>query len=213
MPAAARRASAKRIRRDVDEELPLFAGRLMIGAVVLGLMVLITMSKLGDWLEPKQQAAAQGTNPTDSAPGTTGRVQITLITADYNLLTCASPQVIEGKHCAYRSETEVWPRPENAPLDENKRDVIQPYRTWPDNRLILVAGLWADPAVALRLHREPPTGVAQKKLSRFVADCQMKFLGKLQNPRLRWPTSGQWLNEGDATVAQPLSCEIHTTED
>lgn len=190
----------------------MFAGRLLIGVVLLGLMWIIPMSKLGDLIEIKKETTPV-TEASQWVPGSTGRVQITLITADYNLLMCASDQVIDGNHCAYKSETEIWSRQPGAPIDDNKRDIIQPYRTWPDNRLILVAGLWAEPAVALRLHREPPAGVPQKRLSRFIADCQMKFIGSLNNPKLRWPSSSQWLTEGSAIVAEPISCTIRTTED
>lgn len=214
MPAttARRDQPAKRkARREADDELPLFAGRMLIGAGMLLAMVVFPMSKLGDLLEPRQtkdvpEAAAWSV-------GQTSRVQITMITADYNLLTCASAQEIEGKHCAYKSETETWPRAAGDPIDDNKKDVIQPYRTWPDNRLVLVAGLWADPAVALRLQREPSMGVEQKRLSRFVADCRMRFIGTLKNPKLRWPSGSQWLQEGDAMVGVPESCTITTQEE
>lgn len=212
MAATARRVQNPRSSAAVDDEPPLFAGRMLTAVALIAAMWIIPMSKLGDLVEIKQD-----TTPVSDAaqwvPGSTGRVQITLITADYNLLMCASDQTVDGNHCAYKSETEMWPRKPGAPIDENKRDIIQPYRTWPDNRLILVAGLWADPAVALRLHREPPSGVPQKRLSRFIADCQMKFLGSLNSPKLRWPSSSQWLTEGSAMVAEPISCTIRTTED
>jgi hypothetical protein len=212
MAEAARRAPArKRTRRDVEDDLPLFSGRLVIAAVFIVLMVVFPMSKLGDWIEPRK-TTTENTDLSKWVVGGSGRVQITLITADYNLLTCASQLAVAGKHCAYKSETELWPRDPNAPIDDNKKDIIQPYRTWPDNKLILVAGLWADPAVALRLQREPPAGVPQKKLSRFIADCEMRFIGQLSSPRLRWPSTPQWLNEGDSIVAQPVSCKIQTQE-
>jgi hypothetical protein len=139
-------------------------------------------------------------------------VRITLITADYNLLACAAEQSVAGKHCAYKTETEAWPRDPSEPIDDNKKNIIQPYRTWPDNKLVLVAGLWADPAVAMRLHREPPDGVAAKKLARFVVECRSKFIGRLDDPKLRWQPGQAWIREGAAFVAEPESCSIFTAE-
>ena len=73
-------------------------------------------------------------------------LRITLVTADYAGLACSYDKEFAGKHCANKSETEAWPRDPNQPLEDNKANVIQPYRTWNDNRLVMVAGLWATPA-------------------------------------------------------------------
>jgi hypothetical protein len=187
-----------------DEPIPVIGGRFLIAAGFVLAMILIPFSPIG-------RAEPKGPEPTDMAswtPGGTGRVRITLITADYQKLTCAAEQQFEGNHCAYKSESELWPRDPGAPLDDNKKNVIQPYRTWPDNKLVLVAGLWADPVVAMRLHREPPQVVVEKKLARFVVDCEMKFLGKLEDSKLRWGPGQQWQKEGAAWVIKPTSCKL-----
>jgi len=199
------RPQAVRARKQGDEPIPVVSGRFLIAAALVGAMILIPFSPLGRMLEPK------GPSPTDVArwaPGAVSEVKITLVTADYNLLTCAADKELEGAHCAYKSETELWQRDPSAPLDDNKQNIIQPYRTWPDNKLILVAGLWADPVVAMRLHREPPQAVPAKKLARFVVECDMKFLGKLETPRLRWGAGQGWMSEGSAWVARPVSCKL-----
>src|SRR5262249_51528415 len=103
---------------------------------------------------------------------------------------------------------EIWPRDPRTPIDDNKKSIIQPYRTWPDNKLVLVAGLWADPVVAMRLHREPPYVVPEKKLARFVVDCEMKFIGRIEDSKLRWGPGQQWQKEGAAWVAKPTSCKL-----
>lgn len=187
-----------------DEPIPVIGGRFLIAAGFVMLMILIPFSPIGR-AEPK---GPEGTNTEAWTPGGTGRVRITLITADYNKLTCAAEKELEGNHCQYKSESEAWPRDPSAPLDDNKRNVIQPYRTWPDNKLVLVAGLWADPVVAMRLHREPPYVIAEKKLARFVVDCEMKFLGKIEESKLRWGPGQQWQKEGAAWVAKPTSCKL-----
>jgi hypothetical protein len=197
-------------RRSVTPEgPPVVSGRFFIAALIVGAMLLIPFSPLAGVIEKK------GPGPTDTSTwkvGGTGDVRITLITADYNLLACASEQSIQGKHCAHKTETEPWPRDPSEPLDDNKKNIIQPYRTWPDNKLIFAAGLWADPALALRLHREPPEGVPAKKLARFVIECRSKFIGRLDDPKLRWAPGQAWIREGGALVAEPQSCSIFSAE-
>ena len=180
-----------------------------IAASLVAALVLIPFSPMGSWLERK---GPPGHDLTAWKPGAVSNVRLTLITADYNLLDCASPTAVDGAHCAFKSQTEIWPRDATAPLDDNKASIIQPYRTVPDDKLILVAGLWNDPAVAMRLHREPPSSAPTKKLVRFVANCEMKFIGQLTDARLRWNPSADWVDEGAAMVARPESCRIETEE-
>jgi hypothetical protein len=191
-------------RRRPPEPVPVLGGRLLAAAVLLAVMLVVpfTCSRF---------ITVEGPKPTDVsqwAIGTEADVRITLITADYNLLLCASEQAINGRHCANKSETELWPAEPGAPVDDNKARIIQPYRTYPDNKLVLVAGLWADPTMALRLHREPSTGVRTEKLARFVANCRLRFTGRLDNPKLRWQPGQQWQSEGPALVGEPISCKL-----
>jgi hypothetical protein len=198
-----------RARPPGDEPTPVVGGRFVVAAAIIGAMIVIPFSPIGRALEPK------GPAPTDVGrwnAGALSEVRITLVTADYNQLTCAADKAIEGTHCAYKSENEIWPRDPSQPLDDNKKSIIQPYRTWPDNKLVLVAGLWADPVVAMRLHREPAHAVPAKKLARFVVSCQMRFLGKLETPKLRWNSGGGWINEGAGWVARPESCKLYEDE-
>jgi hypothetical protein len=83
----------------------------------------------------------------------------------------------------------------------------------PANKLIMVAGLWAQPEVALRLYREPASGVEEEKLARFTVNCEVKFIGKLPNTaKLRW-NPGQWVSpDMDALVARPESCKVAEPE-
>ena len=129
--------------------------------------------------------------------------------ADYGKLACASETVIEGYHCAFKNENENFPREPGSPIDDNKAKIIQPYRTPETNKLILVAGLWAQPEVALRLHREPASGVEEDKLARFTVHCEVKFIGMLpKEAKLRW-NPGQWVPpDMNALVARPESCTI-----
>lgn len=187
------------------EPVPVFSGRFWIAAGMVAAMVIVPFSPIGTWLTPK---APEPHNLGEWQVGNTSKVRLTLITADAALLSCASDQVADGAKCASKTETEQWPPDPAAPLDDNKKNVIQPYRTFPDNKLILVAGLWSEPNMALRNHREPSQGVAAARLSRFIAECDMKFVGKLDAPKLRWNPGGPWQSEGAAMVARPVSCNL-----
>jgi hypothetical protein len=196
-------------KRVQDEPTPVISGRfLTAAALVLGLTVL-PMSNLGSLFEPKDPTIPK---PNTWTVGSTATIAITLITADYNKLFCAHDKEFSGFHCGYKSESEVWPRDPTKPLDDNKATVIQPYRTWLENQLVLVAGLWAQPAVATRLHREPAAGVEEDKLARFVVECKVTFVGKMDGVKLRWGP-GQWTNpDMNPMLAKPESCKIIDAE-
>ncbi|HEY2405907.1 MAG TPA: hypothetical protein VGI10_07890 [Polyangiaceae bacterium] len=203
-----RPASNKPRRKRVDPELepiPVISGRYMTAAVILGAATLIPSTNLGNLLEPPDPP---GSDVANWVPGKTGTIRLTVVTADEASLTCASPQSFEGKHCAYKSESEPWPRDPNQPLDDNKVDIIQPYRTWLDNKLILVSDVWAQPELALRVHREPAAGMQADKLARFVTECKVKFVGRMDKPDLRWQPGQAWGVEQQTIVAAATECKI-----
>jgi hypothetical protein len=136
---------------------------------------------------------------------------VTVITADASRLSCAHSEVIDGAHCGYGKDKLPWPRTAEEPADDNGRNLIQPYRTSPDNALVLVIGLWDQPEVAMRLHREPPTGVPVKRLNRFDVTCQVKFVGRLDSVDLRWDVTGTWQTERNTWVARPVSCQVNNS--
>jgi hypothetical protein len=189
----------------VEEPIPVFGGRLLLAGIFLLAMVVIPLSALGDLIEKKDPTVPK----SNWKVGDEATIAVTVITADYNLLTCSSEKEIDGLHCAFKSEREPWPRLPNQPIDDNKASIIQPYRTWLDNKLLLIAGLWAVPEVAVRLHREPPLGVPKEKLARFVAECKVRFVGELPDARLRWDVGGAWQSpDAPALVAKPISCKV-----
>ncbi len=195
------------VRRPADEEepTPVIAGRYLGAAAILGLTVLIPASPLGGMFEPHDPP---GTDTTTWVAGAKSKIILTLVTADAAALTCASTQEFEGKHCAYKSESEPWPRDPKAPLDDNKATIIQPYRTWLDNQLILVSGVWAQPSLAMRVHTEPQGNLAADKLARFTASCDVHFAGKMDKPALRWAPGQSWGTEKPTPVAIADKCEV-----
>jgi len=205
--AASEPAPVKKVRRPVVEEepTPVVGGRFLVAALIIGALTVIPMSALGNLFEPAEPP------PTDTGSWQTGAkatIRLTVVTADANALTCASTQEFEGRHCAMKSETEVWPRDPAAPVDDNKANIIQPYRTWLDNKLIMVSGVWSHPSVAYRLHQEPPGNVQFDKLARFVIECQAHFPGQMEKPVLRWQPGQSWGTEQPTMVAVTDSCKV-----
>jgi hypothetical protein len=206
-PAATKKKRPKR-RPEPQEEVPVIGGRFLTAAGIILATTFIPLSPIGATLEPKEPPR---TDISKWKTGARATVRITLVTADYNGLACAADKDFEGRHCANKSEKEPWPRDPNAPLDDNKQLIIQPYRTWLDNRLILVAGMWATPALAMRLHNEPPGNLLPEKLARFVSECEVRFVGEFDKPKLRWGSGSGWNadpNTPKVPVAIAESCQI-----
>jgi hypothetical protein len=62
----------------------------------------------------------------------------------------------------------------------------------------------------MRLHSEPPQGVAEEKLARFIAQCQVKMVGVMKDMKLRWNPTSSWgtADTDSPLVAKPVSCKI-----
>lgn len=175
---------------------------IVIGCV-LG-MVAIPMSPLSFLISKKSPKSAER---QEWAVGKELTIHLTVVTADYDKLACANPGEFSGAHCLFKSEKEPFPPRAEASLDDNKKHILQPYRTT-DSQLVLMAGLWAQPEVATRLHDEPARGVAEKKLARFVVSCDVKFEAQVNDALVRWAPREAWSNQGVAFVASPKSCTI-----
>jgi hypothetical protein len=191
--------------------VPALGGRLFV-AIALVLVMAGLNSPLAErpadtlmkWMKIEE---TQPTDMTRWQPGQVYDISITLVTADYEKLACAYDKEVGGAHCEYKTETEAWPKDPKAPVDSNNKDVIQPYSAVPDNALVMVAGLWAQPEVAMRLHAEPPQGTDPKKLARFIAHCKVRPVERAENISIRWNKTDKWargllrLNEGETQVA------------
>jgi hypothetical protein len=198
------RPKKRRKKREVREPAPVATGAwvtafLMLGAAVFIAFVPLTRGTREDY----------STDTTNWQTGKKSRVKLSLVSVDSERLYCASETEFGKLHCTYRNTKERYPNDVTVGLqDDNKRNLIQPYRTWPDNKLILVSGLWADPATATRVHREPYMGVAVEKLARFVVDCEVKFVGELKNFSTKWGPGQSWVDEKSAMVADVQSCTL-----
>ena len=182
-------------------------GRFFTAVVLLALIGVVSWQWLNGWIDrilhpkaPRPVASWQVGGEAD--------VEITLITADAKRLACANDATIDDTHCAYTANKRPWRRAPNSPLDDNDEHVIQPYRTADTNALILVSGLWAEPELALRLHREPPNLADVSKHLRFVAYCHVRFIGEMEKLSTRWDTAAKWGDDPKALVAKPVSCTL-----
>jgi hypothetical protein len=184
-----------------------FGGRLFIGIALLVGMGVISWQGLNvvidRTLHPKEPKPAAAWKVGEEAD-----VELTLITPDAKRLQCAHDTTLEGVHCGYSAAKRPFRRTPNAPFDDNDAAVIQPYRTADTNALVLVSGLWAQPELALRLHREPPVMGDVDKNLRFVAYCRVRFVGELEKVSLRWDTNAKWGEEPKAMVAKALRCTL-----
>ena len=123
---------------------------------------------------------------------------ITLVTADRADLDCASPDSIEGFRCGFADET--------TRLETQEQNRLQPVYTL-NHRLLLVPGVFAEPAISARYRSEVP-GKPRDQLKRFTADCHLRALGKLAGVRTRWSVGGTWTDRQDVEVGVISDCAI-----
>jgi hypothetical protein len=207
-PAEAVATSSSSRKNPPPEERPtLLGGRLLIGVALLVGIAAVAPQGMNSWLD-RTLHPAEPKPAVSWTVGSEANVELTLITADSQILHCAHDETIEGAHCAYTANKKPWPRTPGAVLDDNDENVIRPYRTADTNALILVAGLWAQPELAMRVHREPPGHYDADKQLRFVAYCKVRFIGELKKAALRWQSGGKWHDDQTALVARPQRCTL-----
>ena len=203
------RPRPRRPRRDEPEPLPIIGDRMMLAAAVAcGMASVFLVDAAG---LAKGHIVAP-TNLSGWHVGGSTRVRLTVITMDYERLLCASDKSFGEEHCQYKDQNTPWPLEPGKPLDDNKQHVIQPYRTYPDNKLLLVSGIWSHPIVTTRLHQEPWQGFVETKLQRFVIECDVDFLGELAEVQLRWKPDIAWGKETNAMVARSRNCWLGSTD-
>src|SRR4051812_23793023 len=78
---------AKGKRPAVPEETPVIGGRFLWAALIVGGATILPMSPIGATLEPKEPPKS---NTQEWKTGGKSTLRITLVTADYNGLACAS---------------------------------------------------------------------------------------------------------------------------
>jgi hypothetical protein len=147
---------------------------LVVGvAVVLGYVVL---RGDGGSSAPAPGAAAPDESQHWSV-GQTVELDITLKPTDRGNLSCASPDEVAGKHCAFDAPDKPSAKGNN---DDDKK-ILKPYAVPNSPTRVLVAGLWTDPGMSGKLPDE-----------RFTAHCKVTIEGKVNSPSVRWDPKGPW---------------------
>jgi hypothetical protein len=206
--APARPARKRAPRPPPVEAKPIIGGRLWIAIVMLSLIGTMANPRLNVWISQRFAPKEPRTNMAMWKVGSEAKLHVTLVTADADRLACASDVEVDGAHCEFKGDRTPWPETTDAPVEDNRPNVIQPYRTSPENHLVLIAGLWAQPDVAMRHHKEPHQGVPAKRLNRFEAACTVRFVGEAKGVELRWDSGAAWGKEPRALIARPLHCDI-----
>lgn len=183
--------------------------KLPVSLALLGLIAVMSCDKVNTRLTRYfAPPAQQSPNTRTWTKGSVHEVDVTLVTKDMNRLQCADDREFDGAHCEYTTDKKRRRRSPGAPFDDNRANIIQPYRTHVGNHLVFIAGLWNTPALAYRHHQEPPLGKTDKQLIRFVAKCRLRFVGAMTDVTLRWNTSAKWYQEKYAPVALAQWCDI-----
>lgn len=102
--------------------------------------------------------------------GSTKMIEVTLIEADRDTLSCASDLVVGGNRCAFAANG----TPVSAIGDANR---LQPFNTV-KNELFIAANLW------------PSLGLKDLPKERFSAVCNYHVDGVAKNLSLRWSKTG-----------------------
>jgi hypothetical protein len=132
---------------------------------------------------------------------------ITLVAADRNDLACMMPlrgTDEGGYHCEYVAADKTW-ADDNNKLDRKK--LLSPYKTI-DDVLLLIPGLFEDPAVQERYQDEPATKVSRDKQARFTAQCKVKLVSELEGVMVRWHPKGQWQGPHKVWYGEASNCQV-----
>ncbi|MBI5536677.1 MAG: hypothetical protein HY898_28415 [Deltaproteobacteria bacterium] len=149
--------------------------------------------------------------PTRPAPemvkGAVIDAPITLVTSDRNDLACVLPNkdVEGGYHCEFVGVDKPWA--ESASENVDRKKLLAPYKTI-DDALILIPGLFEEPAVAERYQDEIPNPKNKDKLARFTAQCKVKLTTEVENVMVRWNPKGQWQGPHKVFIGIASNCQV-----
>jgi hypothetical protein len=133
--------------------------------------------------------------------GSTIDATVNLVTTDRDDLACASEETMGPYRCAFRAPGRPWP------TGPARVDLLAAYYTV-NQQLLVVPGLFEQPAVAARYAAEEPRGLPRDLRPRFIATCRFKLVGQLLHFQTRWLRSGGFNPQDQAWVAVPSSCQI-----
>ena len=129
--------------------------------------------------------------------GATIKASISLVTTDRDDLACASPDTFGAYRCAFRAPGKAWREP------PPRADLLAAYYTV-NQQLLVIPGLFEQPAVAARYAAEEPRGLPRDLRPRFVATCRFELVGELHHFQTRWLRSGGFNPQDEACDRRPV---------
>jgi len=151
-------------------------------------------------------------DPESWQPQSKATLMLALKTHDAERHVCASDQEFGAVRCDFRGKKLRFPRPKGRAIDDNKQDVLQPYRTAVGEHPVLIAGVWHTPEVAFRRHREPPRGRKSEELQTFYVECEVEFLGQVEQLEVRYSFGQKWQSEKPSPAGRALWCTVLSSE-
>jgi hypothetical protein len=133
--------------------------------------------------------------------GATIEATINLVTTDRDDLACASAGTVGPYRCEFRASGSPWPTP---PAPANR---LAAYYSV-NQQLLLIPGLFEQPAVAARYAAEEPRGLPRDMRPRFIATCRFELVGELHHFLTRWLRTGGFNLQDTAWVAVPSGCRV-----
>jgi hypothetical protein len=135
--------------------------------------------------------------------GTVVRARITLNNTDRTGLSCAVDTSISGYRCEFAQPGQRWP----PPVQPAEAERLAPYLTT-RRALLLVPGLFENPAVARRYQEERERVQGRESRRRFEADCEFELVEKLDRVAVRLGPRAQWETESRVWLAVPRQCQV-----
>lgn len=140
--------------------------------------------------------------------GQVGNVRLALQTQDAERRVCASGKKFDGLRCEHDASKRKVPRDAAEPVDDNLRNILQPFTTAIGQHPLLVGGMWYTPELAFRRHSEPARERRGNPLQTFYADCEVEFLGRLDSVDVRYDFGKAWSAIKNVPVARARRCTI-----
>ncbi len=204
-PSASKAQKNKKSKDSASPAEPILSGRLMIALCLIGAMVGLPFFRpLGSAITKR---SPKTTNASSWQIGNSARVNLTVVSADFERLACSTDHQYQQNRCGFDSNGKEVATVSDRIVSDNHRHQLQPYRST-DGKLLLIPGLWAQPEVATRLHEEPFKDIPERRLARFVISCELSFVARWTDVKVRWKPKEKWSDQGEAMVAQAKDCAV-----
>lgn len=186
----------------------LFDVKLVGALLALVTLGVVSCDLVNRTINRKVLPTEQGPDVSGWTTGAVATVRLVLRTQDAERHVCASGEAFDGLRCEHDANKRKVSRGSQEPVDDNLRNVLQPFKTAVGEHPLIVGGLWYTPELAFRRHREPSRERRGAQLQTFYADCEVEFLGRLESVEVRYDFGKPWSAVKNAPVARAKRCTI-----